>query len=120
MKRFLLLLLIVATAFSLTSCAVNWFGDQHYIPWVIDVMLVLAIIIVVLLIMLKNYASKYRTCSKCNHRFKPKWNHCFSAIFIGEKSNTESSSRLFKCPKCKQKSLMPISFEQKNEKGEDI
>ena len=120
MKKFLLLLLILAAIFSLTSCTVNWFGDQHYVPWVIGLVFILAIIIVTLLIMLKNYSSKYRTCNKCNHKFKPKWYHCFSAIFIGEKSNTECSARLFKCPHCKQKSLMPVSFGQKNEKGEDI
>ena len=116
MKKLLLLPFVLAITFSLTSCTANWFGDQYYVPWVIGLIFVLAIIIVVLLIMLKNYSSKYRTCNKCNHKFKPKWYQCFSAIFIGEKSNTECSARLFKCPNCKQKSLMPVSFEQNKEK----
>ena len=120
MKKLLILSVVLATTFSLTACTVNWFGDQYYVPWVIGLISMLAIITVVLLIMLKNYSSKYRTCNKCNHKFKPKWYQCFSAIFIGEKSNAECSARLFKCPNCKQKSLMPVSFEQKNKKGEDI
>ncbi len=116
MKKLLLLLLMLVTTFSLTSCTVNWFGNHYYVPWWIGLIFIFAIIFVVLLFMLKNYSSKYRTCNKCTHKFKPKWYQCFPAVFIGEKSNTECSSRLFKCPHCKQKSLMPVSFEQ-NEKN---
>lgn len=114
MKK-LLLPFVLAITFSLTSCTVNWFDNNYYVSWWIGLIFIFAIIFVAFLIMLKNYSSKYRTCSKCNHTFKPKWYQCFYSIFIGEKSNTECSSRLFKCPNCKQKSLMPVSVEQNNE-----
>ena len=112
MKKLLFVCSLFAMMFSLTSCTVNWFDEHFVIPWIIGFAILLAIIIIVLIVTLKNFSSKYRTCTKCNHKFKPKWYKCFSAIFIGEKNTT---NRLFKCPHCQEKSLMPVSYDQDEE-----
>ena len=111
MKKLLISLITISPMF-LTSCAINWFEENIFVPWWIGLLFVLIIVLIVFAFLLKKYSSDYRTCPSCNNRFKPKWYECFKAIFIGEKNTTE---RVFKCPSCKESNLMPISFNQNSD-----
>lgn len=110
MKKFVpLTTLLAVLSLSLTSCELAHFGEKKiYAPWWICLIVICVIIVVTFAVLLKILSSKYRTCPKCNHKFRPKWYNCFAALFIVE----DNSARLFKCPKCKEKSLMDISYEQ--------
>ncbi len=119
MKKLLLsLLMLFSLTFVFTSCQINWFENAIYVPWWVFLILILTIIAISLIIILTFICSKYRTCTNCEHRFKPKWYRSFLAIFVAEK-NGSCDSRLFKCPKCKHKGLMPVSYDQNNRNEEN-
>ena len=112
MKKLLSLPVIFLIIMSFTACSINLAGQSIVVPWLIGLLLLIALIGATVTIALKILCSKYRVCTKCDHRFKPKWYKCFLALFIGEKG---SSNRLFKCPKCKKKGLYPLSINQNDE-----
>ena len=113
MKKLLILSLALPTILTLSSCTINWFdGESYTVPWYLSLLILSVLIAPSLALIFYSVASDYRRCPKCQHRFKPKWYKSFGAIFIGEKTNSQSEARLFKCPKCKYKGLMNASYDQ--------
>lgn len=107
MKKIIIIFCALLVLFSFSSCELMHFGENRiFAPWYIALIFVLLIIAVTLVVFLRICSSSYRYCPKCEHKFKPKWYNCFLAIFVGEQGHIPNL-RLFKCPKCKQKSLMP-------------
>lgn len=115
MKRILTAFSIFCLPICFTSCTVNWFGEQYYVPLWINVIWISALILAVFAIMLAIISSKYFVCPKCKERFKPKWYKCFSAVFVNRKSY-KTEDYLLTCPKCKKKSIMSADYNQTDKK----
>jgi len=119
MKKFLFLFLTLIMLLSLSSCAINWFdGESYDVPWWFSLLIISALMAPAVILMFHSVTSEFRRCPKCRHRFKPKWYKSFGALFIGEKTNCQSESRLYKCPKCKYKGLMQASYDQEEQNDE--
>ena len=115
MKRILSIILLTTVALFSSSCKINWIDGKSYdVPWWFNLIWMSVFFGIIIISLFRSVSADYRTCLKCGHRFKPKWYNSFRALFIGE--HHAGGSRLYKCPKCGQKSLMPISYNQDNEK----
>ena len=92
MKKFLLCLITLCTAFSLTSCQVNWFDRSYDVPWyfiAIPVVLILVISYVILI-------TRTYVCPECGTEFKPRWYDFSVCLHI-------NGERIVKCPNCGRK-----------------
>lgn len=114
MKRISFTLLLIITVLFASSCTINWIdGNSYYVPWWFNFIWMSVFFGIIIINLFRTITADYRTCLKCGHRFKPKWYNSFRSLFIGELH--AGGSRLYKCPKCGQKSLMPISYNQEKE-----
>lgn len=97
MKKVFLFFIILIITLSLSSCAVNWFGDTIDVPWYF-------IAIPVVLISVFGYfilMSKIYICPNCKTEFKAKPLQLYVAVHVGRK-------RIAKCPKCGRKGFCKI------------
>ena len=103
MKKLFLILFLLASALTLTSCKVNWFTTTVEVPWyVIAIPIALILVVAYLLLMSFTYV-----CPHCNTEFKAKPYQLYVTIHMNRK-------RLAKCPRCGKKSFCKIKkFYQK-------
>ncbi len=85
----------------LTSCQVNWFGDQIDVEWWVIAVPVAIILIATwgiggLLISKKSYI-----CPECKKVFHPKWWKTAFSVHVG-------NDRVFKCPNCGRKGFCKV------------
>ena len=104
MKKVAFAFSLIASAFALTSCKVNWFDRQYDVPfWVIAVPVVI-FVAVVWFFAGKYIASQKYICPNCNKTFYPQWWKAAFSIHIND-------DRVFKCPHCGRKGFCPPSRE---------
>ena len=97
MKKVFLFSAILATALSLSSCTVNWFGDTVEVPWYFIAIPVSLIAVVGYIILM----SKTYVCPHCKTEFKAKPYQLYVTIHMCGK-------RVAKCPKCGRKGFCKI------------
>ena len=102
MKKIAFALLTIISAFTLTSCKVNWFDQQYDVPWWVIAVPVVIFSAIVFLVAGKHIASKSYVCPKCNKTFYPKWWKAAFSIHMND-------ARVFKCPHCGRKGFCPLS-----------
>lgn len=111
MRKLYSIISILIISLLLNSCKINWIDGKSYnVPWWFNFIWMSVFFGIIIISLFRSLTADYRACLKCGHRFKPKWYNSFRALFIGE--HHAGGSRLYKCPKCEQKSLMPISYNQ--------
>ena len=93
MKRIIFAFVTIVSAFTLTSCRVNWFDRQYDVPWWMIAVPVVIFSAIVFFVSGKHIASKKYVCPKCNKTFYPKWWKAAFSIHIND-------DRVFKCPHC--------------------
>ena len=97
MKKVLLCLVLLVLILSLTSCAVNWFGDTIDVPWYFIAIPVSVIFVLAYVILM----SKTYICPNCKSEFKAKPHQLYVTIhFCGE--------RMAKCPNCNRKGFCKV------------
>ena len=97
MKKALLVIVLVMLVLSLTSCAVNWFGDTIDVPWyVIAIPVALISVFGYLILMSTTYI-----CPHCNTEFKAKPYQLYVTIHMNGK-------RIAKCPNCQRKGFCKV------------
>jgi len=96
-KKFALLCASLLSPLVLSSCEVHFFSQSYDVEWYV-IAIPTAIVVGATLIITGAVLSKnVYVCSKCGHRFHPKWWQTLT-IHVG-------SDRLFKCPKCGHKGM---------------
>lgn len=84
---------VLLSALLLTSCEVH-FGDRKYeVEWYVVAVPIVLIVVLSAVIAGTVLSKNTYVCSKCSHRFHPKW---WQAAF----SFHLNSDRVFKCPNC--------------------
>ena len=107
MKKLLVLIFALFTMLSLTSCKVNWFGEQIDTPWYAvaipvavlatpwyAVAIPVAVLAIAILIIGKlTFSKKKYICPECKTVFAVKWWEALFALHY-------NSDRVLKCPHC--------------------
>ena len=97
MKKAISIFVLLATTSSLSSCAVNWFGDTMDVPWYyIAIPVALVAVLGYMILMSKTYI-----CPHCKTEFKAKPYQLYVTVHMCGK-------RIAKCPKCGRKSFCEI------------
>ena len=97
MKKTISIFVLLATTLSLSSCAVNWFGDTMDVPWYyIAIPVALVAVPGYMILMSKTYI-----CPHCKTEFKAKPYQLYVTIHMCGK-------RIAKCPKCGRKGFCEI------------
>ena len=97
MKKAISIFVLLATTLSLSSCAVNWFGDTMDVPWYyIAIPVALVAVLGYMILMSKTYI-----CPHCQTEFKAKPHQFYVTIHYCGK-------RFAKCPNCKIKSFCKV------------
>lgn len=92
-RAILILTAVLLSALLLTSCEVH-FGDRKYeVEWYVVAIPTVLIVVLSAVIAGTVLSKNTYVCSKCSHRFHPKW---WQAAF----SFHLNSDRVFKCPNC--------------------
>ncbi len=94
MKKFILLLLLCASAFFLPSCEVHWFNKSWQVEWYVIAIPVTIIFFIAHIVIINNTFK----CPQCETEFKPRWYEISSWLHIGDK-------RVVKCPHCHRRGL---------------
>ena len=97
MKKICFLLLLLASALSLSSCKVNWFSETVDVPWYYVAIPVTLIFLIGYVILMSNTY----VCPQCHTEFKAKPYHLFVAVHFGGK-------RIAKCPHCHRKGFCQV------------
>ncbi len=100
MKKIAFFLLLVCNAVLLSSCRGHLFNIQFNVPIWLPILIVAAVFIISSFVIAED---KY-VCTKCGHKFKPKWYKCIFSL-------NSWDSRVFKCPHCGHKGLFPKSHD---------
>ena len=87
---------MIFIAMTLTSCQVNWHGQNYRVHWWVLVVPVIIFSLSVLIASGRYIASKQYVCPQCKQSFYPKW---WKAAF----SMHMNDERVFKCPHCGRK-----------------
>lgn len=104
MKKLAFIFLMCAMSFGLTSCQINWFGEQYDAPWMIIAVPIVVICAIDLFVMGRYVASKKYVCSECGKSFYPKWWQAAFSVHV-------MHYRYFKCPHCGKKDFCVPSRE---------
>ena len=97
MKKAISIFVLLATTLSLSSCAVNWFGDTMDVPWYyIAIPVALVAVLGYMILMSKTYI-----CPHCKTEFKAKPYQLYVTVHMCGK-------RIAKCPKCGRKGFCEI------------
>ena len=97
MKKAISIFVLLATTLSLSSCAVNWFGDTLDVPWYyIAIPVALVAVLGYMILMSKTYI-----CPHCKTEFKAKPYQLYVTVHMCGK-------RIAKCPKCGRKGFCEI------------
>ena len=107
MKKISFALLTIISAFTLTSCKVNWFNQQYDVPWWVIAVPVVIFSAIVFFVAGKHIASKSYVCHKCYKTFYPKWWKAAFTIHM-------NGDRVFKCPHCGRWGFCPLSSERED------
>ncbi|MBQ8497589.1 MAG: hypothetical protein IJ489_09070 [Clostridia bacterium] len=110
MKKFIIFVWITILMFSLSSCTVNWGGEQYQVPWqmiIFPMIFILTVIFLVVWIAVgKHIAKETYVCQNCNQKFHPKWQSAGFSVHMG-------NDRILKCPHCRTKGFCPPSHDSK-------
>ena len=107
-KIFSLVVLLCITTLSLTSCNVNWSGEQYDVPWWTIAIPVVVFSVIVWFAAGKYIASKEYVCPKCNKTFYPKWWKAAFSVHINH-------DRVFRCPHCGRKGFCHVEDKDNRE-----
>ena len=92
-KLSLIFVIISSLLLSLTSCKVNWFGEQIDTPWYAVAIPVAVLAIAILIIGKLTFSKKKYICPECKTLFAVKWWKALFALHY-------NSDRVLKCPHC--------------------
>ena len=92
-KAWIMGIMLSVLACLLSSCTVNWFGEQYDVPWWMIAVPVALLAVILLAAARLSFTGRSYVCPKCNRRFSPPWWKLPFAVHI-------NSDRVLKCPLC--------------------
>ena len=95
-------IITIFSTFFLSSCRVNWFGEQVDVEWWLIAIPVALLVIAVLMIGKITFSEKTYICPECKKTFRPKWWKALFAIHM-------NSDRVLKCPHCGRKGFCKVN-----------